>query len=55
MGNMSHCRFINTLEDLRDCYDHMEDTGLSRAEVDARAKLIELCSSISDDYGEDFN
>ena len=26
MANMSYCRFNNTLSDLRDCEDHLNDT-----------------------------
>lgn len=27
MGNMSYCRFENTYEDLRDCYEALEECG----------------------------
>lgn len=27
MANMEHCRFSNTLADLLDCEDHLEDPG----------------------------
>lgn len=52
MPNMSYCRFRNTLADLRDCYDNMDD-DVSDAEKAARARLIKLCREIADDYGED--
>ena len=45
MSNMSYCRFQNTLEDVRDCYDHMDDE-LSEEEQLARDKLITLCRMI---------
>ena len=52
MGNMSYCRFTNTLEDLRDCYDNIDDIeDLSEEEARARERLIKLCKDIADDYG----
>lgn len=53
MGNMSYCRFTNTVQDLRDCYDNMDDDDLSRAEARARIQLVRLCKRISDNYGDD--
>jgi hypothetical protein len=54
MSNMSYCRFRNTLSDLRDCVDHIDDEvetdeeeGLSQEEASAREKLIELCRWIA--------
>jgi hypothetical protein len=46
MPNMAHCRFQNTLLDLRDCYEHMDDDDLSDEEKDARQELLELCDRI---------
>ena len=51
--NMSYCRFRNTLPDLRDCLEHIEDTDLSPAESRARQRLIKLCVEIAQDYGQD--
>lgn len=53
MANMSYCRFQNTLRDLRDCANALEDmaeTGkdLSGDELRARDRLIELCKDIAD-------
>jgi len=55
MGNMSYCRFENTLADLRDCekalgniYDEVGE--MSSYEKNALPKLIELCKSISDNW-----
>jgi len=45
MSNKGYCRFENTLGDLEDCYDHLEDS-LSRDEHEARAELISLCRTI---------
>ncbi len=48
MPNMSHCRFENTLSDLRDCHDNMTDR-LSKRENSARERLIRLCHEIARD------
>lgn len=50
--NMSYRRFRNTLKDLQDCYNYMEDVleEYSDEEVLAREKLIRLCENIVDDY-----
>jgi len=45
MGNMSYCRFQNTLNDLRDCSEHMDDE-LDGDELKARVKLLDLCRDI---------
>jgi hypothetical protein len=59
MGNMGYCRFQNTLNDLRDCNNHIEDTGLSEEEEKARTRLIALCREIAevdnDESGDDNN
>lgn len=52
MPNMSYCRFQNTLDDLQDCYDNM-DEDLDAYEADAREKLIKLCVAIAQDYGDE--
>lgn len=53
MGNMSYCRFENTLSDLEDCYEHMDDNDLSKREIESRKKLIELCREIEACYMDD--
>jgi hypothetical protein len=60
MSNMDYCRFQNTLQDLKDCYEHMDETeetderdGLSREEAKARTRLIGLCETIAAEYGEE--
>lgn len=53
MANMSYCRFENTVGDLKDCRDSMDDSDLSEREAKARARLIKLCSEIARDYGEE--
>ena len=53
MSNMSYCRFTNTLEDLQDCYLHIDDDIDSPNEKKARQALIALCVDIADDYRDD--
>ncbi len=53
MSNMSYCRFRNTLEDLRDCYDNMDDNDLSDEERAARRRLIKLARQSADIYGDE--
>lgn len=52
MPNMSYCRFENTLRDLKDCVDHLDDC-LSESECDYRETLIALCVEIALDYGHE--
>ena len=53
--NMSYCRFTNTLQDLRDCYNNMDgDDELSAEEQRAKEKLIKLCVRIAVEYSDDF-
>ena len=53
MGNMSYCRFQNTLQDLRDCYDHLDDDLGSEEEKKARDSLSKLCRRIAQEvYGD---
>lgn len=50
MGNMSYCRFENTLHDLRDCFRAMENgegDELSESERAARVELLKLCRKIA--------
>ena len=53
MSNMPYCRFRNTLSDLRDCYEHMDDDEIATEEQKARRKVILLAHLIADDYGKD--
>jgi hypothetical protein len=52
MANMSYCRFQNTLSDLRDCEEHIDDNDLSESEKRAKEKLINLCKKIAEDFEE---
>lgn len=53
MANMSYCGFENTLTDLQDCYEHMEDDDLSESEIKARRQLIIECRNLAGDYGRE--
>lgn len=48
MANMSYCRFENTLNDLRDCLEHINDEIESKRELTAREDLIATCKEIID-------
>ena len=49
MGNMGYVRFENTMNDLMDCHEHIEDRDLSASEEDYRTCLIELCKTIAEE------
>lgn len=53
MANMSYCRFRNTLDDLRDCQENMDDADLSYDEKTARYFLIKRCAEIADNYRDE--
>lgn len=52
MSNMSYCRFQNTLGDLQDCNDNMDDGEMSEDEQIARMRLVQLCMEIAANYDE---
>jgi len=53
MGNMSYCRFRNTLTDLKDCEENLDDiAGLDDEERKAALKLIKACQRIAERFGE---
>jgi hypothetical protein len=43
---MGYCWFQNTLNDLRDCLEAMEDDDLSEEEAKARNSLVRVCIDI---------
>lgn len=49
MSNMSYCRFRNTLSDLQDCVDYIDD-DLSPEEARARECLVEVCAEIVENW-----
>ncbi|MEK7426311.1 hypothetical protein [Methylibium sp.] len=58
MGNMSYCRFQNTLEDLRECHDALSEMGdfekeLGEDEAKAAKRLLKICRELANDYPED--
>lgn len=57
MSNMSYCRFRNTVADLRDCMEHLEDNtnDLAEGEAKARLRLINACVEIALDYGHEID
>ena len=52
MANMGYCRFHNTLQDLRDCQEHIDD-DLSEEEAKERARLIKLCKEIAAEFEDE--
>jgi hypothetical protein len=50
--NMSYCRFQNTLRDLKDCIEHMEDEDLSEDEGSARQEMIDKCQHVAVMFGD---
>ena len=51
MSNLAYCRFENTLTDLEDCYENIENTAdMSAEEAKARIELIQLCIRIAEEY-----
>ena len=50
MANMGYCRFRNTLDDLRDCQEHMDDETLSNEEQRARYRLLQVAKRLVEDY-----
>lgn len=51
MSNMTYCQFENTYNDLRQCYDGMDDE-LSEDEAKYKKWMIDLCKKIVEEYGE---
>ena len=52
MGNMSYCRFQNTLQDLQDCYDNLPNGDLSGNEAEAFADLVLLAKDIAHRFAD---
>ncbi len=56
MGNMSYCRFQNTLGDLQDCAraldEEEERDDMSEDEASARDRLLLLCEKIADQHSD---
>ena len=55
--NMSYCRWENTYNALRDCYDSMEDgdeDDMNDSEKDYRKDTLKLCKKMGE-MTEDYN
>lgn len=56
MGNMSYCRFQNTLGDLQDCAralrqaDDLPGQKRSPREFEAMVDLVKLCTKIAEEF-----
>ena len=53
MSNMEYCMFSNTLNDLQQCVDKLDELGydlqqLSESEQVAAKMLFELCNQLND-------
>lgn len=62
MANMSYCKFENTFNDLNDCLTSLENSSIEELEENASThekpyirKLINLCTEISQNYGEELD
>jgi hypothetical protein len=60
MSNLSYCRFQNTVPDLSDCADALEEIGgdlteLSQDEAQAADRLIQLCHRITSQFPQGEN
>lgn len=58
MANMSYCRFRNTVNDLADCQEAINDGVLQDDELDederrAARRLIRICKEIAESCGTD--
>lgn len=50
---MSYCRFENTVADLKDCQDHIDEKVSSISEAKARRRLIAICVEIAKSNGNE--
>ena len=53
MGNMSYCRFENTMNDLQDCLRHIDHKAENDRDESARQEMIELFREIFEDWDGD--
>ena len=53
MGNMSYCRFENTMSDLRDCLDHIHKQCDNTYDESSRQEMIEMFNEITQDFDGD--
>lgn len=51
MGNMSYCRFQNTVRDLQDCVNAMNNgLELSKEELNSFIRMVNLCRDVAENY-----
>ena len=50
MGNMSYCRFENTMSDLKDCLRHIDYKAENSHDESARQEMLELFREIYEDW-----
>ena len=60
MGNMSYCRFRNTLSDLQDCVNAIEmgeltDEGIDHSELTALMEMRDLCKYFVEHLSEEID
>jgi hypothetical protein len=56
MGNMSYCRYENTLRDLEDCVEALRNSNsedleeLNPSEFNSMVRLVDLCGEIYHEF-----
>jgi len=50
MGNMSYCRFENTMNDLLDCLHHIDCEAENNRDESARQEMLKLFREIYEDW-----
>ena len=53
MGNMSYCRFENTMSDLQDCLINIGRKAENDFDESSRQELIALFKEVAEDYDGD--
>ena len=53
MGNMSYCRFENTMSDLQDCLSKINRKAENDYDESSRQDMIALFKEVAEDYDGD--
>jgi len=53
MGNMSYCRFENTMSNLEDCINTIRRKAENNRDEDSRQQMIALFKKIAEDFDGD--
>lgn len=53
MGNMSYCRFENTMDDLQDCIRNIYREAENSRDEQSRQRMIELFKEVAEDFEGD--